>query len=77
VILNKGFALLVGQELYSIDTKAFVSVPLKKEVDGFSGVLCGILQTHLRLLFSYGVELCVDTRISSNRNKYRIEEIIT
>ncbi len=40
-----------------------------KTADGFRGIICASLQIHPRVLFSSGGELCVDSRISSYRNK--------
>ncbi len=44
-------------------------------MDGFNCIHCAFLRTNIRLLFSWGGELCVDSRISSYRNKYRISVI--
>ncbi len=42
-----------------MDTKAFVSFRENKTEDGFSGILCAFLQTHLSLLSYFSSELCV------------------
>jgi hypothetical protein len=57
------FMFVCGDNITNIDIKAFVSIPL---------ILCAFLQAHFCLLFSWGGELCVDSRIFSYSNKYRI-----
>jgi hypothetical protein len=66
------------QRLFNyIDTKAFVSVPLNRTADGFSGIPCAFLQTRHCLLFSWGGELYVDLEFLAMETSVESEKYLT